>query len=614
MLKGQNVLCISSIDWDFIWQGHQQIMSMLAAQGNNVLFIENTGARRPTLRDIPRLRKRIRNWWRGTKGFRQERDNLFVYSPLAVPFPYSRIARWINRFIIVRAIRRWMGAMGIRQRPVVWTFLPTALALDLIKAVEPAAVVYYCIDDFAASSSGARDIRRTEHRLFREADLVFVTSERLRERVRRFRDQVDVFPFGVDFAPFEAVRNSNDDIPADLKAIPRPIVGYVGGLHRWVDQELVAGAARRLPDATFVFIGPPQCDVSVLEREPTVCLLGARSHDQLPGYIKGFDVGIVPYAFSDYTANVYPTKLNEYLAMGIPVVATGLPEIKKFNQAHGDIVAIANDSEEFATQVRNAFEQRQPVQVEKRIAVARGNSWDARLEAMASRIEDAVAVRQAHRERWDASLRRLYRVGRKRALKTAAIVVIPYLLLFETPLLWVLAEPLRVVETPRKADAIAVFAGGAGESGTAGGGYQERVRQAVDLYHAGLAPRLIFSSGFVYAFREAEVMRALAIGSGVPADSIILEERAGSTYENVIFVRDIARRYSVRHVLLVSSPYHMRRALLTWHTQAPDIEVVATPVLGSQYYSHTRGASIQHFRGIAWEYAAILSYWWRGWL
>src|SRR5688572_32552111 len=74
MLKGQTVLCISSIDWDFIWQGHQQIMSMLAAHGNNVLFIENTGARRPTLRDVPRLRQRIRNWWRGTKGFRQERD------------------------------------------------------------------------------------------------------------------------------------------------------------------------------------------------------------------------------------------------------------------------------------------------------------------------------------------------------------------------------------------------------------------------------------------------------------------------------------------------------------------------------------------------------------
>jgi uncharacterized SAM-binding protein YcdF (DUF218 family)/glycosyltransferase involved in cell wall biosynthesis len=613
MLKGENVLCISSIDWDFIWQGHQQIMSMLAAQGSNVLFIENTGARRPKFRDVPRLRRRIQNWWRGTKGFRRERENLFVYSPLLLPFPYSRIARWINRFIILRAVRRWMSAMGI-QHPLVWTFLPTALALDLTKAVEPSLVVYYCIDDIAASSPGARGIRRTEDRLFREADLVFVTSERLRERVRRLREQVDVFPFGVDYGRFEAVRLSSDDTPADLSAMSRPIVGYVGGLHRWVDQDLVAGAARRLPAASFVLIGPPQCDISTLEREPNVHLLGARSHDQLPGYIKAFDVGVVPYAFSDYTANVYPTKLNEYLAMGIPVVATGLAEIQRFNHAHGDVVAIADDADAFATEVQRAIQQRDDAQVQKRIDVARGNSWDARLDAMAGLIMNALAARQVHRPSWDSSLRRLYRAARTRTLRTAAIVTASYLLVFYSPLLWVVAEPLRVVETPRSADAIVVFAGGAGESATAGGGYQERVRQAVDLYDAGYAPRLIFSTGFVYAFREAEVMRGLALDLGVSAESIILEDRAASTYENVVFSRDIARQHDVRRVLLVSSPYHMRRALWTWREQVPDIEVVATPVPGSQYYSHGYGANIQQFRGIAWEYAAILYYWSKGWL
>jgi len=614
MLKGQSVLCISSIDWDFIWQGHQQIMATLAAQGNHVLFVENTGARRPTLRDIPRIRQRVRNWWRSTKGFRQERENLFVYSPVVVPLPYSRIARWINRLIIVRATRRWMAAMGISQ-PLVWTFLPTALALDLIKAVNAELTVYYCIDDIAASSSGARSIRRTEDRLFREADLVFVTSERLRERVRRFRDQVDVFPFAVHFSRFEAVRMSGDEPPADLQAISGPIVGYVGGLHRWVDQELVATAARRVPSATFAFIGPPQCDVSTLEQEPNVKLLGARSHDQLPAYIKGFDVGIVPYAFSDYTANVYPTKLNEYLAMGIPVVATGLPEIERFNRTHGDIVAIANDAEAFAGQLQHALHQKSDVaSVNRRISVARENSWDRRLEGMTGLIEGALTDKRANQETWEKRLRRLYQMATGRVLWTTAIVATLYALAFHAPLLWVAAEPLRVVDPPTSADAIVVFAGGAGESATAGGGYQERVRQAVDLYEAGYAPALIFSTGFVYAFREAEVMRDLAVGLGIPEDAIVLEERAGSTYENVIFSGDIARQYNFRRVLLVSSPYHMRRALLTWREQVPDIEVVATPVPGSQYYSHGYGANIQQFRGIAWEYAAILYYWSKGWL
>src|SRR5436190_6794279 len=131
-----DVLCVSSIDWDFIWQGHQEIMSRMAAQGHRVLFVENTGVRAPKVRDLPRVRQRIRNWWRGTKGFREERPNLFVYSPLLLPGPYWRVSRWINRFLLVRALQRWMHATGFFQ-PIVWTFLPTPLARDLIKSLEP---------------------------------------------------------------------------------------------------------------------------------------------------------------------------------------------------------------------------------------------------------------------------------------------------------------------------------------------------------------------------------------------------------------------------------------------------------------------------------------------
>ena len=116
--RRHDVLCISSIDWDFIWQGHQEIMATLASQGHRVLFLENTGVRSPGVRDLPRVRQRMRNWWKGTKGFREERPNLFVYSPLLVPLPYSRVARWLNRFLLLRSVRRWMRAIGF-FRPVV---------------------------------------------------------------------------------------------------------------------------------------------------------------------------------------------------------------------------------------------------------------------------------------------------------------------------------------------------------------------------------------------------------------------------------------------------------------------------------------------------------------
>src|SRR5262249_37389556 len=180
-----DILCVSSIDWDFIWQGHQEIMSRMAAQGHRVLFVENTGVRAPKVRDLPRVRQRIRNWWRGTKGFRQERPNLFIYSPLLLPLPYFWLARWINRRLLSRAVRRWMEAVGF-ARPILWTFLPTPLALDIIRAVDPQVTIYYCIDDLASSSPGAKKIVSSEERLFKQADLVFVTSERLRERAARY--------------------------------------------------------------------------------------------------------------------------------------------------------------------------------------------------------------------------------------------------------------------------------------------------------------------------------------------------------------------------------------------------------------------------------------------
>src|SRR5262249_50479310 len=246
MRRMPDIVCIASIDWDFIWQSHQEVMSRMAAQGHRVLFVENTGVRAPNLNDLGRLWHRIRNWWRGTKGFREERPNLFVFSPLLLPGPYLRLSRWINRFLLIRALQRWMRAISF-YRPIAWTFLPTPLARDLISALDPQLTIYYCVDDLASSSAAAKKILPSEERLFAEADLVFVPSERLRQRAARFSDRVHLFPSGVDFELFEAARRRSSEPPLDVRDVRRPVVGYVGGLHQWVDQDLVAAVAGEMP-------------------------------------------------------------------------------------------------------------------------------------------------------------------------------------------------------------------------------------------------------------------------------------------------------------------------------------------------------------------------------
>ena len=288
-LSGETIICLSSIDWHGKWQAPQQLMTALARDGNRVLFVENTGVRSPWLRDIPRLARRLGNRRGGP--VRREACDVSVYSPLVLPFPYGRIAGRFNAWAVARTVRRWAGP---GRRPILWTFLPTPLAVDLAAALKPALTVYHCLDDFASSSPRARRIVASEDELLRSADVVFVTAARLEARARRFRSVVHTFPSGVDYATFQRVREGADEPPADLRTLPRPLVGYVGGLNQKTDRRLLAEIARKLPLVHFVVIGPTMTNAPELKDCPNVHLLGFRTHEEIPHYLKWMSVAIIP--------------------------------------------------------------------------------------------------------------------------------------------------------------------------------------------------------------------------------------------------------------------------------------------------------------------------------
>ena len=393
-LTGQDLVCLSSIDWASAWQGHQELMARLAAQGNRVLFIENTGVRRPGLQDLPRIQQRLRDRFATRGGFRVEREGLVVFTPLGVPLPYSRLALAVNRALVVRPICRWLRAARC-SRPVVWTYLPTPLAREVIRSVAPVLTVYYCADDLPASSPGARRLATSETEILRTADLVFVTAEGLQRRALRVRPDVHLFPAGVHYSLFERVRTAPGERPADLYAVRPPIAGYVGSLNDRVDQDLLCEVARRLPTVSFVFVGPTDGDLSRLSACPNVRILGRRPHPELPRYLKAFDVGLVPYRLTAYTTHIYPTKLNEYLAMGLPVVSVDLPEVRRFNAEHGPVVLMARGADEFARALQAGFEDRSPASAQRRVDVARRNDWGARLAEMSVLIARELAHRRA---------------------------------------------------------------------------------------------------------------------------------------------------------------------------------------------------------------------------
>lgn len=614
MLKDQNIICISSIDWDFIWQGHQEIMSSFARNGNKVLFIENTGVRAPRIRDIPRIKKRIKNWLKGVKGIREEKENLYIFSPLVLPFPYCQIARWLNQHLILSILNKWMRVMDFGD-PIIWSFLPTPLSLDIADNLIRKLVIYYCIDNFSVSSLSAKKIRRSEERLLKKADLVFVTSSELYNYCSKYNAKVYNFPFAVNFTEFEKIRLKDDAISEELKDIKPPIVGYIGGVHKWIDQKLIKEIAENNSKYSFVFVGPLQTNVSLLLPLKNIHFLGKKEHEKLPLFIKHFDACIIPYRITDYTENVYPTKLNEYLALGKAVISTSLVEVKIFNNKYGDIVYIAEDKEEFDRYLNKAITEDSQLLRNKRISVARRNSWEERIEEMCDLIEETMKRNKIDKEaRWKENLINFYRLTRRRILSFAISCVFLYLLLFKTPFIWFLASPLNISETPQKADAIVVFGGGVGETGSPGKSTIERARHAVKLYKDGYASNIIFSSGYTYIYNDAENMRLFAISMGIPEENIILEQEANSTYENVRFSKDIIDRNGWDSVLIISSPYNMRRVSLVFNKWGNDIKVRYTPVEEAQFYDKIYGRRLEQIRAILHEYLGIVYYWFKGYI
>ncbi len=609
-LDRRNYVIISSINWTENWQMHQQLATSLVESGHQVLFIENTGVRAPSVGDFGRILDRLRNWLKSTRGFFDVRDQLTVFSPIFIPFPYSSLALTINRYSLSNAIAKWMKITRFYD-PILISFLPTPLAQSLIDDIDPVLVLYYCADYMSGRSEGAKRLMKYEDAFYAKADAVLCTSHVLLERAERFNHRVFLIPAGVEFMKFEAARKEAA-IPDDLAALPRPIVGYVGAISAVFDQELLVHAARALPAVTFALVGPEFADISLLKTCSNIKLLGKRPHSDVPSYIKGFDVALIPYVKNVFTDAVYSCKLNEYLAMGVQVIATDMREIRLYIEQHGDVVAIAKDQNEFVQKISLAIAASATDGEMARIAAAQANSWGHRFDDISQVIDQLLEAKKIEVTRWQDRLVGLYRVGRIRMVKLGLTLAVSYTLLFYTPILWFAGDVLVMRDTPKAADAIMVFSGD-GESGYINDSYQRRVEDTLTLYRAGFAPRIVLSSGKGATMSETEVVRALLIAGGVPSSAISeVKGTPRSSWENVQMSAEELRRLGVRNVLFVTAPYHSRRATLIWKKSAPDIDISAVSVVDTPPLELRWRTSFKVARVIAYEYLAIADYWWEG--
>jgi glycosyltransferase involved in cell wall biosynthesis len=382
-LRGHDIVCVGFADWDTeLWTNQHHLMSRLARE-NRVLFIESLGLRQPQIagRDLSRVLRRLR------RGLARPRaaDGLHVLSPLVLPFHRYRIVRELNRRLLPALVERAMRQLGL-NRPILWAYVPQAEAL--IDALDPELIVYHCVDDIAAQERIDTDsFRAAETRFAARADLVLASAPALAARLEEISAHVIEAPNVADTDLFSSALEPGRLDPA-MAELPKPRIVFTGAIVAMkLDLELLAELARLRPTWSFALVGPigpgePNADVSAIEAEPNIHLLGPRKYAELPDVLRAADAGVIPYARNTLTASIFPMKVYEYLAAGLPVVATPLPALAGV----ADVLS-APDAQGIAELLDRALAEDSPRRRAERSLGARSHSWSRRLEEIATAIE-----------------------------------------------------------------------------------------------------------------------------------------------------------------------------------------------------------------------------------
>jgi glycosyltransferase involved in cell wall biosynthesis len=378
MMEGASIVCFAH-DWGGDPTSKTHIMRILARR-NRVLWVNSIAMRRPAAsgRDLRRMIDKVA---KGFRGCREVEPNLFVTNPLVIPLPGWDVADRLNAGILAATLRRLCRRHGL-EHPILWSFLPNVGRL--LGRLDERLAIYHCVDEYSAFSGVSRDaIARMERDLVGRADLVLTSSEQLAAERIGLNPNTHFVSHGVDLGHFAGALDRGLETPADLRALPRPVIGFFGLLADWVDLDLVRDLARARPDWSFALVGKQATGTEAVRGLPNVHLLGQKPYALLPAYCRGFDVGMIPFRTNELTLRANPLKLREYLAAGLPVVSTSLPEVARYRT----LVHLAEGTDGFMQAITAALGERSPASDRARAASMEAESWEARVAEIEGHID-----------------------------------------------------------------------------------------------------------------------------------------------------------------------------------------------------------------------------------
>jgi len=368
------LLCFSHLRWDFVFQRPQQLMSRFA---NDMTVIyweepieigedETAMLRVRSADDFPNVRIVVPHI---PKGLDDEQRNT--------------------------ALKRLLDAYsaGLSRPIVAWYYTP--MMLPFTRDLDASVVVFDAMDELSKFKFAPQNLLDLEQELIDRSDLVFTGGSSLYEAKKDRHDSVHLFPSSVDRCHFSKARAMQFD-PADQEELPRPRLGFYGVIDERFDIELLDQIAEMRPDWSFVMVGPiVKIDPADLPKRHNIQYLGGKKYEQLPAYLSGWDVALMPFAMNESTQFISPTKTPEYLAGGKPVVSTPIRDVvRHYGQLEG--VGIASSPEEFVAECERMLKlPRHGDWLAEADLLLSATSWTTTQARMAALIAELLGERTA---------------------------------------------------------------------------------------------------------------------------------------------------------------------------------------------------------------------------
>ncbi|MDQ4074907.1 MAG: glycosyltransferase [Chloroflexota bacterium] len=381
------ILCLSHLNWSYIWQRPQHVLSRMARY-YEVMYVDE-----PDIgpADGERTLERV-----------AREGKLSAWHPI-FPDRSEIVGPWREQYVdIVRELllrKEWVEERAGRLvaiRPLIlWFYTPTPVYL--LDHLPADLVVYDVMDELDNFKGGPVDLKAREARLLARADVVFAGGRSLYQAREGRHPNLHLFPSGVEPDHFARATHPETPVAGEIADLPRPILGYYGAIDERIDLELLQAVAERHPEWSIVMIGPVvKIEPDELPRLPNIHYLGRQSYSRLPSFLKGFDVCLMPFAMNEATRYISPTKTLEYMAAHKPIVSTPVPDVVA---SWGEMVRIAATPEAFAGAVEDALQENEAqrsARVVREEHILACSTWDHIVAQMHERIEAVLKQRPTH--------------------------------------------------------------------------------------------------------------------------------------------------------------------------------------------------------------------------